>query len=160
MNCGSPGVTKLLVGLHLVGVVELREAFADAEQSGLTEREALLDHMLKYLAPKNYFPPPLTNPLRRALWREFLRSRGEDFREYFSEIDVTVRAPAGTPRDRFEEVLCSVFRELELKPLVAYAPPEEGAAGPQLVIGAEVIVGGLLSRANFKKAVRKSISDW
>lgn len=156
MNRGSPGVTKLLVGLHLIGVVGLREAFANAAQSGLTERAALLDHMMRELSQRNYLPPKLTEGLRRALWREYLRQRGEDFTDYLSEIAVTVRGRAGDERDHFESLLVSVFRELELKPCVTHAENSE----LQLVIGDEVIVQGLLSRANFKKAVRRSISDW
>lgn len=160
MSCGSFGVTQVLIGLHRLGLVGLRDALDDAASSGLEDREALLDRIVGALASQNYIPDPASPALRRALWREYLRARGEDFREFFSEIDVTILGEPGEARDSFEAMTRSVLERFELSPRIAYAPPANEGSGPQLSIDDRVVVRGLVAQAAFENAVRKSISDW
>lgn len=161
MHCRDYGnVATTLIGLHKVGIIGLHGALREVERSGLSEREAILDRLMEILGEENYIPPSQTEDYRRAVWREFLRRKGADFREFYSEVEVVVRSGPGDDRDRFVETLTSVFGDLELKPLVTFAEPEEGNTPPQLRIGEHVIVEGLLSRRAFKEAVRKSLSDW
>ena len=82
----------ILVGLHRVGLVGFRDALAAAAASGLDDREAIVDSLVETLASENYIPDPGDEAFRIALWREFLRHRGQDFRAFFSEVAVTVRA--------------------------------------------------------------------
>jgi hypothetical protein len=157
---GHQSVTKVLIGLQQVGVVGLREALKDADASGLTERKAIVDRITEALAPHNYIPASAVEPYRQAVWREFLRHRGEDFRHVYSEIDVVVRGVPGDERDRFVETLVSVFGDFELKPRIAFAPPEAEGPYPQLLICDEPIVKGFLNRKDFTQTVRKHISHW
>ena len=90
MGCASFGVTQVLVGLHRVGVVGLDDALKRAEASGLEDREAKIDLMVEELKSDNFMPPGQTAAFRRALWREYLRRRNEDFSDYLSEAEVTV----------------------------------------------------------------------
>jgi len=160
VRCGSPGVPQILVGVNRVGIVGLRDALAIAAESELTEREEIVDFLLEALAADNYIPANRTDDFRIAVWREYLRSREEDFSAFFSEIDVTVVGEAGDERDGFLEMLNAIFTEFELRPVVAFTPPGEDGPDPQLIIDDEVIVRGLQSRHSFKAAIHKSISDW
>jgi hypothetical protein len=160
VRCQVPGAPQILVGINRVGIVGLRDALARAGDCGLTEREEIVDFLLEALATDNYIPANRTEDFRIALWREYLRSRNEDFSEFFSEIEVTVAGEVGEKRDGFLELLNTVFTEFELKPVVAFAPPSEDGPNPQLIIDDEIIVRGLQSRHSFKAAIHKSISDW
>jgi hypothetical protein len=160
MGCGSYGVTQVLVGLHRVGVVGLRKALLQAQDSGLADREAILDRLIETLTADNYFPKGQTAALRTALWREYLRYLGEDFREFFSEVRVTVRGEPGERRDQFVEMAESVFADFELKPIADFAEESKTGSDPELLIGDQRVVHGLLSRDKFKSAVRKNLSDW
>jgi hypothetical protein len=160
VGCRSFGVNTILVGLHRVGLVGLEEALKKASESGLADREELIELLLDTLTGENYVPETQREAFGLALWREYLRYRGEDFSEFLSEIEVTVRGEEGERRDAFVETLGSVFREIELKPLIVFAPPAEPGPNPQLVINDEIIVRGVQSRQAFKTAVRRSITDW
>jgi hypothetical protein len=160
VRCQIPGVPQILVGVNRVGIVGLREALARVAESGLTGREEIVDALLEDLAGDNYIPAGRRDDFRIALWREYLRSRNEDFRAFFSEIDVTVAGAAGPDRDEFLDMLHAVFNEFELRPVVTFAPPAEDGPNPQLIIDDDIIVRGLQSRHSFKKAAHKSISDW
>jgi hypothetical protein len=161
MRCAGYAYTTLLVGLQRVGITGSRKAFEEADRSGLNDREAKIDLMIEILARENYLPgEDMEEAYRRALWREYLRQRGEDFREYYSEVDVVIHGEAGEERDQFVELLHSIFGTFELKPIITYAPGRKDGANPQLVIDGHTIVQGLLNRKNFKKAVQKSFTDW
>jgi hypothetical protein len=160
MRCQIPGVPQILVGVNRVGIVGLREALAAAAGSGRTRREKIVDFLLEALAGENYIPANRMEDFRIALWREYLRSRNEDFSEFFSEIDVTVAGEPGDDRDDFLETLHAVFTGFELRPVVTLAPPATDGPNPQLIINDEVVVRGTQSRHSFKAAAHKSISDW
>lgn len=160
MGCRSFGVNTVLVGLHRVGLVGLEEALRKAAESGLEDREELTRLLLDTLTAENYVPEAQREAFGLALWREYLRYRGEDFSEFLSEIEVTVKGGEDERREAFVETLGSVFREIELKPAIAFAPPADPGPNPQLVINDEVIVRGMQSRQAFKTAVRRSITDW
>ncbi len=159
MGCGSFGVTPVLVGLYRVGIVGLRDGLKSVEESGLEDREAIVDQIIENLAADNYMPESLTLDLRTAMWREYLRMRGVDFSEFYSRVEVTVHGDAGAQRDQFVAMLESVFAEYELGPVIAYAEPGVGA-NPQLVVGDQTIVCGNQGRKIFSAAVRKSLTDW
>ena len=160
MKCKDVRVVQILVGLHKVGIVGLRDALKAAEQSDLEDRREVVDFLVETLAPENYFPPARDELLRAALWREFLRHTGKNFSEFYTEIPVTVRGDAGQERDRFVEMTRSVFAGLELKPVVSLETPDRSGPNPQLIVNDETIVRGLLHRNDFKTAVHKSVSGW
>jgi len=89
-----------------------------------------------------------------------LRHRGEDFTDFYSEVEVVVRGEAGAERDRFVEVLAEVFADFELRPVFTFEPAADDGVQPVLVAEDNTIVRGLQTRANLKSAVRKSFSDW
>lgn len=151
---------QILVGTHLVTLVGLRDALREAASRKLPGREAVVDFLVEVLSAENYIPDSRLELYRTALWREVIRSRGEDFSAFYSEIPVTVRAEEGEPRDRFVETVGSVLAELELRPVFSLSPPSGGEPSPQLVIDDQVIVSGLQGRAEIKAAVDRSISGW
>ena len=161
MRCGRPAnVTTVLIGLHQVGVVGLRDALRRVLEAGITDREALVDRVLELLAEDNYIPDSQGEAYRLMVWRESLRMRGEDLSEFYSDVEVAVRGPAGTERDRFVERITAVFAEFELKPAIRYLEPDSDDPTPELVIEEETVVHGLLPHDEFKAAVRRRISDW
>jgi hypothetical protein len=159
VRCGT-GVPQVLIGVNRVGIARLKEVLREAAESGLTAREEIVNLLVEKLSTDNYIPASQAEAFRIAVWREYLRHKNEDFSEFYSQIDVTVRGEPGEERDAFVDVLRSVFAELELKPTVTFAPASDDGPNPQLIINDEVIVRGLRSRYSFKSAVHKSISGW
>jgi hypothetical protein len=153
-------VSQILVGLHRVGLVGLMDALKGADESGLTESSDIVDHIFESLRESNYIPDSHMEAYRQAIWREFLRYRGEDISDFYSEMDVTVRGVAGEERDRFVEMMTSVFGDFELKPRVDYAAPGSGDSKPELLIDDDPVVRGIVSRHAFKAAVQRRISEW
>ena len=88
--------SQVLVGLNRVGLVGLRQALEKADASGSEDREEIVSLLMEELAESNYISPDSTDAYRQALWREFLRRRGEDIRHLYSEIEVVVRARPGS----------------------------------------------------------------
>jgi hypothetical protein len=160
VGCKTFGVTQVMVGLYRVGLVGLRQALEAVEGEGLTDREAIVDRIIGELGRDNYLPDRQLEAFRPALWREYLRYRGEDFREFFSEVAVTVRGEPGEERDRFVELARSVFAEHELRPVFSYAAPDAEGPNPVLLIGDHQVVAGMSTKDRFSAAVRKSFSDW
>jgi len=161
VKCGKPAnLGLILIGLHQIGVIGLREAIKRADQSDLTDREEIVDYLVGILADENYTPDSQKEVFRLALWREFLRHRGQDIREFYSEIEVTVRGVEGAERAGFIETMISVFGDFELRPKVTYiASPEEDPT-PKLLIGDDTVVRGRQSRKDFKREVGRRISEW
>jgi hypothetical protein len=159
-HLGDKAVRQILVGLQIIGVVGFREAFTAVRDSNTDDREALLDIALAVLREHNYIPDSNLPLYRRAIWREILRTRGDDFSEFLTEVEVVVAGEAGVDRDRFVKTLVSVFAEHELHPVITFAPKEAEGPHPKLLIDGETIVKGLTTRRAFKRAVGKRISHW
>ena len=160
MRCSNTGSDTILVGLHRVGLVGLRTALESIERAALADRDAIVDRLIETLGTDNYIPDSQVEPFRLAIWREYLRHKGEDIRPFFSEIEVTVVGEPGSDRDEFVGTMRSVLGDFELKPVIEFAPAIRDETEPRLVINDETIVRGLQSRRAFKSAVHKSISDW
>ena len=160
MRCGSYAVSQVLVGLHRVGVVGLRQACEKVAAAGLVGREEIVDCLQAELAADNFIPEAQEEAYHTALWREYLRSVGEDFSEYFSEIEVTVRGEPGEDRDRLVNLCVSVLADFELQPVTEFADTDEGGPSPQLVIGDTIVARGLPSRKSLKATIRHRLSDW
>ncbi len=160
MGCRDPFVRTVRVGLKSIGMVGLRETMDAVEAVGLTDREAIVDRIVEGLAESNHIPDHRDPDYRTAAWREYLRHKEEDFRPFFSSVEVSVHGEAGEDRDRFVELARSVFAELELQPVVTFAAPREEGPNPQLVIDGEAIVRGNHSRVTFKSAIHRTFSDW
>lgn len=158
--CGVGMTTQLLVGLYRIGIVGLRDALIEARDSGITEREEVVERLRSYLAPNNYVPAELEQGYRIALWREFQRLRGEDIRDLFSEVEVEVRGDPGDDLDRFVAMTRSVFGGHELKPVIRFSEPEGTGPFPQLMLEGEAIVRGMVAREAFRRAVQQNITDW
>jgi hypothetical protein len=153
-------VAQILVGLHRVGLVGLRQACEKVAAAGLAEREEIVDRLLVELAADNFIPESQEEAYRTSLWREYLRFSGKAFSEFFSEIEVTVRGEPGEDRDRLAVLCESVFAEFELRPVLELKGADEEGPDPQLVIGGETVVRGLPSRKALKATIRKRLSDW
>lgn len=160
MRCSNTGAETILVGLYRVGLVGLRAALEKVDREHLDSRDAIVDRLIELLTTDNYVPDSQLAPFRLAIWREYLRYRGDDIRPFYSEIEVTVAGEPGSRRDGFVELTRSVLGDFELKPVISYASARNGDPDPHLVIDNETIVRGLQSRRSFKSAVHKSISDW
>jgi len=153
-------VSQVLVGLSRVGLVGLRPALERADASGIEDRDAIIELLMETLAERNYISADSTDAYRLALWREFLRHRGEDIRHLYSEIEVTVRAAPGRELDLFCDTLVEVFAKHELKPAITVEPPDAGGPSPQLWIGDRLIVAGTTDSGAIARHVAKQISDW
>jgi hypothetical protein len=153
-------VERVLVGLHRVGLVGLRDALATVAAEGVIEREAVVDRLLGILAADNYLPEPPSPDLRLALWREFERFRGRPVAHLYPEVDVELRGPRGPRGDRLVALLTDVLAEFELRPSVHWTPPAPDQRDLVLVARDEVVTEGLPSRVRLKAALRKIVSDW
>lgn len=153
-------VSHVLVGLDRIGLLGLEQVFGMADKSGLTEREQLVSLMMEALSRRNYVPSASQDAYRQAVWREYLRHRGEDIRDLYSEIEVVVRSRSGPELDRFLETLEKVFAKYELRPTIALEPPDPQGPNPQLLIGNEIVVAGTTDSRALAKAVGRQISDW
>jgi len=153
-------VTQILVGLDHVGVVGLGEALREAERSGLAEREELVDLIFGLLAEDNYIHPKRVDAYRVALWREYLRRRGEDFSEFYSDLPVAIRGGSGEERDSLGRMITSALAEHELRPAMNVTPAAEEDLELVLEIDGEVVVRGLPTLNGLRKAVRHRLSDW
>lgn len=160
MTCKDYSVRQILIGLHRVGIVGLADAIASAEGSGLEDREAIVDLMLDHLRSSNYIPEPQVPDYRPALWREFLRARGDDFSHLYSEVEVTIRGEPGEERDRFVELTRIAMAMFELQPTVSFGPPDGDGPNPQLVIAGDVVARGRQTPRGLEGAIRRSLSDW
>jgi len=153
------GATPVLVGLERVGLLGLDRAIAAARESGLVEREELVDRMMAVLREQNYVPAKAVPEYRRAVWREYERSRGADISHLYSEIPVEVRA-SGAEAESFLDLLRRIFAAHELQPIVSLEPLAPGDRGPQLRIDDEVVVDGTLDPGRVSTAVSRRIGDW
>jgi hypothetical protein len=160
VRCKDFGVAQIMVGVHRVGLVGLNEALEHAVDSGLTDREEIVDSLIEFLSGENYFPDRRVEEFRIALWREYLRCRGEDFSDFYSRVEVRVRGEAGPDRDEFVGLVRAAFADHELEPVVEFEPGECRGPGPELLIGDHLVVAGLASPDDFKTNVRKSFSEW
>ncbi len=161
MGCKTFGVSQVLIGLHRVGLVGLKDALELVRVSALKERQEVVDHLVASLASDNYIPAGQDEAYRTTLWREYLRYRGKDISHLYTEVEVKVRGEPGEDRDQLTEMADSVFGEFELKPMYTFLPAGEEGPYPQLVVGDDsTIIRGLVGRQAFKSAVRKSFTDW
>lgn len=160
MRCSSVAITQVLVGLHRVGIVGLHAALVEAEQSGLRSREEIVEVLRERLARDNYIPERQRDEYDVALWREYLRHRGENFRDFLSRVQVTARGEPGEERDRLVAMAETVFATFELKPEFEFEPCPPGESGVRLLIGEHEIVEGCPPADRFTAAVRRSLSDW
>lgn len=158
MPCASFGVSQVLVGLDRVGVVGLRRAFERAEESQLDDPERLLDLLMAALAADNFIPEPTAGEYRRAIWREYLRHRGEQFDEFLSRVPVTVAGAPGVERDRLVERLTAALARHELEPVIAFRCAETGRL--EVLIGEHTVIDGGVTRERLELAIRQSLSDW
>jgi len=157
------GSEQILIGLDRVGIAGLREAFGAADAAaaaGAPGREELVDALYSVVARSNYVPLGEVATYRTALWREYLRHRGEDLSAFFSEIDVVVRGEPGARRERLVEILAAALARHELQPRVAFEPPDGDGRDPKALLRGEVLVAGPFERRDLERAVRAGISDW
>lgn len=161
MRCGSYSVSQVLVGLHRVGIVGLRQACEKVAAGGLAGRQEIVDFLLSELGADNFIPVGQEEAFRTALWREYLRFVGVDFSEFFSEIEVTVGGEPGENRDSLVERCTLVLAEFELRPVVDLAGANQGGGpDPELVIGGTTVARGLPSRKSLRATIRQRLSDW
>jgi hypothetical protein len=156
VGCASFGVSQILVGLFRVGVVGLKNALERAASSGCDDRETVVDRMLADLRRDNYVPDALLEAYRGALWREYLRYRGEDFSAHLSEVEVRICSRPGSARDRLVSMLTGALRKHELRPVVRF---EEGP-GLRVEIGEHTLLDGAVTREKLALAIRQTLSDW
>jgi hypothetical protein len=97
---------------------------------------------------------------RLALWREYLRYLGEDFNNFFSAIEITIRGNPGEDRDRLVDLCHDVFSDFELRPVLELEDSTGDGPHPELLIDGETIVRGLPSRAALKTAIDHRLSDF
>ena len=160
MKIRMRSVSPVLVGLDRVGLLDLQQVFETADKSGQTEREDLVTLMMEALSRRNFVPSTSQEAYRQALWREYLRHRGEDIRDFYSQIEVVVRSHAGPELHRFLETLEELFAKYELRPRIALEPPDPQGPNPQLLIGNEIVVAGTTDSRALAKAIGRQISDW
>jgi hypothetical protein len=112
--------------------------------------------MLSVLREENFIPDSLLEPYRTALWREYLRFRGEDISAFLSEVEVTVKGPPGGERDGLVGMLFEALAKHELRPAVRF----RDAPGLAIEIGEHALIEGAATRERLGLAIRQSLSDW
>jgi hypothetical protein len=157
MHFEDKSVAPIRVGLTQIGIVGLHDALKKTEELDPDDRETVVHRMLEHLGPLNYMPDGQLEAYRTALWREFLRRRGQDFSAWYSELPVTVRGAPGDERDRFVALVTAVLALHELQPVFSFSP---GGPRPELVIRDEVVATGEHNRASLEKAMRRTFSHW
>jgi hypothetical protein len=150
-------VTPIRVGLDSIGIVGLQDALKTTDELSVDDRSAVADRMMEALRSRNYIPESQVEAYRTAFWREFLRHRGRDFSEWYSEVPVTVRGEPGEERDRLVELVTAVLAGHELRPTFSFAPVGPGL---ELAIRDEVVARGPQNRASLERAVRRTFSHW
>ena len=75
----------------------------------IRDQKQVVDRLVEILLPANYIPDPEDERFRRALYREFLRYRNEDFSDFLSRIDVTVRGEEGEERERLWQQMVGIY---------------------------------------------------
>lgn len=160
MGCGDYAVQQVLIGLHRVGIVGLRQACSKVADADLDDREAIVDALLDELRADNYVVDEQLEDYRTALWREYLRFRGLDFSAHFSVLEVVVRGETGEDRDRLVELCRSVLAEFELQPELELQATADDDPRPELLIGDTTVVRGLPSGKELKTTIRRRLSDW
>lgn len=160
MRCRSFAVSQVLVGLHRVGIVGLRQACEKVSGAGLAGRAEIVSFLVDELAADNFIPETQAGDYRIALWREYLRFVGEDFSDFFSEIPVTVRGDPDEDRDLLVDLCATVLAEFELRPVFEFGDAAGDGPNPQLVIGDTTVARGVPSLRSLKATVRQRLSDW
>ena len=160
MRCGNYAVSQVLVGLHRVGIIGLRQACDKVASSGLEDREEIVDALLAELEAENYVNEGFLELYRTALWREYLRWQGHNIDEYFSSLQVTVRGRPGEERDQLVNLCRSVLADFELRPEIEFEPVVDDDSEVELEIGDTTVTRGIPSRKALKRNVRRRLSDW
>jgi hypothetical protein len=91
--------------------------------------------------------------------REYLRHRGEDFSQFFSEIPVVIRGGSDDERGRLARMITVALAEHELRPVLTLETAAEENAGLVLEISGQEVVRGSPTLTGLKKAVRQRLSD-
>lgn len=159
-SAGRQSVTRIRIGLQEVGIVGLREAFGIVNEAGSFDREGVVDAVMAHLSRRNFIPSSVTPTYRRAIWREYLRHRGEDFSDFFSEVEVVVRGEPGPDLDRFVEMTLSTLAGFELAPTVRLEPAAAEGLHPRLLIHGEPVVQGSMSERDFERTVKRTLGHW
>jgi hypothetical protein len=160
MRAKDYSVTQVLIGTHRIGLVGLRACLQLIDESGLEDREAIVDQMMEELSASNFIPDARTEEYRTAVWREYLRHRREDFSEFYSEIPVIIRGGTDENRDRLARMTVAALAEHELRPSMTIEPAFEEGSELVLEINGEEVVRGLPTLNGLRKAVRHRLSDW
>jgi len=160
VGCGPKGVSKILIGLDRVGIVGLEAACEQAAASGREGREEIVALLLAAIGRANYVPPVSEEDYRKALWREYLRHRGEDIRHLYSEIEVVLGADEAEERERLAAVVTAALAEHELQPLWRHEAPDPSRPAPQVAIAGQPVAAGPLSDAALRRAIKARMDDW
>ena len=110
-------VTRIKVGKHPVGVVELKKVLADvaAEFNDRSDEEIRLE-LVTRLAKRNYISPNVRKLYEDALFREYKKFVGEPItaeKEGFMEIKML--GPGCPNCERLEKELMALIAELNLE---------------------------------------------
>jgi len=160
MRAKEYSVTQVLIGTHRVGLVGLRGCLQMVGRSDLEDKDAIIGLMMEELSRSNFIPETRAEEYRAAVWREYLRSRGEDFSEFYSELPVVLRGGSDEERDRLDRMITSALAKHELRPAMTVVRAAEEDLELVLEIDGEVVVRGLPTLDGLRKAVRHRLSDW
>jgi small redox-active disulfide protein 2 len=90
-------IDQINIGGRQVGVVNLRTALADVRKLDLKEPDDIKSRLLDILKEFNYLPPGTEASYGDALYREYIRSSGENVHDDSSEMEILILGP-GCPR--------------------------------------------------------------
>jgi len=153
-------VQPIRVGLHLVGIVGLRQALEQVHTGGPREREEASQALLELLAGDNYIPDGQHDEYREAFWRELLRYRGEDVAPFYVRQPMELRGEPGPRLDAFVTTLHRVLAGFEMVPVLTFAPPEEKGPHPTLLAEGEVLLKGNPGQQGMWRVLRRCLTEW
>jgi len=153
-------VQPIRVGLHLVGIVGLRQALEQVHKGGPRAREEASQALLGLLRGDNYIPDDQHDEYREAFWRELLRYRGEDITPYFVRQPMELRGEPGPRLDAFVTTLHKVLAGFEMVPVLTFEPSDPAGPHPTLVAEGEVLLKGNPGQQGMWRVLRKRLTEW
>jgi small redox-active disulfide protein 2 len=141
-------VRQIMVGGVKVGLVDLDSILERVRTESLESDEAIAERLLELARQVNYITPSRAEEYRKALLREFKRSRGDDIPPEPGSLEIRVLGPGCPNCDRLMSEVRTALAELEIDADLEHVHDLKAIAGfgpvgtPALVINGKVVASG------------------
>jgi small redox-active disulfide protein 2 len=156
-------VRQIMVAGVKVGLVDLDGILKMVRAESFESDEAVADRLFELVRQVNYITPSKTQEYKKALLREFKRSRGDDVPPDPGALEIRVLGPGCPSCDRLMNEVRTALVELEtyadleqvhdLKAIAGFGP----VATPALVINGKVVASGRVpKRADLNRMLKEA----